>query len=218
MIFLIPVPKPFQIKITQRFGENPALYPTTHGHNGLDYGIPEDTQILAAAAGQVISAGIDAATAANPHVGYGYNVRIQHDGFSTIYGHLRADGVLVKTGDVVQMGQTIGRSGNTGMSTGPHLHFEVRTGPALTNAVDPYPWLIDSIPPEMGLFEVCVTNWGDHLNVRTAPNRSSSVVKTLRKNDQIKIYDVGGADAWLRTPDGWIKHGDDNGAYVKIVT
>ena len=64
MILLIPVPKPYQAKITQRYGENPALYPTTHGHNGLDYGIPEDTQILAAAAGQVIGAGIDAATAA----------------------------------------------------------------------------------------------------------------------------------------------------------
>ena len=65
-----------------------------------------------------------AATAHNPKEGYGYHVRILHpDDSRTIYAHLQEGGLLVATGQNVRMGDVIGKSGNTGRSSGPHLHF-----------------------------------------------------------------------------------------------
>ncbi|AOB32456.1 hypothetical protein AKI39_19600 [Bordetella sp. H567] len=86
-------------------------------HDGLDFAAPRGTPILAAAGGVVLAAGADA--------GYGQRVDIDHgDGLTSRYAH--ASEVLVKAGDLVERGQLIARVGSSGVSTGPHLHFEVR--------------------------------------------------------------------------------------------
>lgn len=94
-----------------------------HGHNGVDYGAPRGTAIYAAADGVVKIANY---RAGNPWFGgYGNYIMIEHsNGTQTLYAHLSA--VNVSVGDAVSKGQTIGKVGNTGRSTGSHLHFEVR--------------------------------------------------------------------------------------------
>ena len=94
-----------------------------HGFNGVDFGVPIGTPVYAAAAGKVIV--VKGANAWNG--GYGNYVVIEHDnGTQTLYAH--NDKNMVSVGDVVTQGHTIALSGNTGRSTGPHLHFEVRGG------------------------------------------------------------------------------------------
>jgi LysM repeat protein len=91
-----------------------------HGYNGVDIGTPVGTPIMAAAGGTVIIA-----KSSGYNGGYGEYVVIQHpNGTQTVYGHLSA--VYVSPGQHVEQGEVIGHSGNTGKSTGPHLHFEVR--------------------------------------------------------------------------------------------
>lgn len=90
-----------------------------HGYNGVDLAAPIGTNILAAAGGQVIIA------ANGWNGGYGNYIVLKHpNGTQTVYGHL--SGILVSPGQSVAQGQVIGFLGNTGRSTGPHLHFEVR--------------------------------------------------------------------------------------------
>jgi murein DD-endopeptidase MepM/ murein hydrolase activator NlpD len=91
-----------------------------HGYNGVDYGMPVGTPLYASAAGKVI---ISKSSGWNG--GYGDYVVIQHpNSTQTVYGHMSS--VLVSVGQTVVQGQLIGYSGNTGKSTGPHLHFEIR--------------------------------------------------------------------------------------------
>lgn len=91
-----------------------------HGYNAIDFGVKVGTPILASASGQVI---ISRSSGWNS--GYGQYVVISHyNGTQTLYGHLSEN--LVSEGDTVFQGQIIGLSGNTGKSTGPHLHFEIR--------------------------------------------------------------------------------------------
>lgn len=91
-----------------------------HGYNGIDIGTHVGTTIYAAAAGQVIIA-----KSSGWNTGYGKYIVISHyNGTQTVYGHLSE--VLVSPGQLVAQGEVIGLSGNTGKSTGPHLHFEVR--------------------------------------------------------------------------------------------
>jgi murein DD-endopeptidase MepM/ murein hydrolase activator NlpD len=101
-------------------------------HTGVDFPVPTGTSVKAVAAGQVVSAGWGGS--------FGYQVVIRHaDGRYTQYGHLSA--ISVKAGQSVVSGRRIGRSGSTGNSTGPHLHFEVRTGPGFGSDIDPVAYL-----------------------------------------------------------------------------
>jgi murein DD-endopeptidase MepM/ murein hydrolase activator NlpD len=106
-------------KISSGFGMR--YHPLLHRkrfHDGFDIAKPWGTPVLPARSGKVVEAGWTE--------GYGMLIVIRHaDGATTRYGHLSK--ILVKVGDVVQRGKTlIGRVGSTGLSTGPHLHFEVR--------------------------------------------------------------------------------------------
>jgi len=88
-------------------------------HDGIDLSAPEGTPIGAAAAGAVIYAG--------EQNGYGSIIILRHEaGLVTLYAHCSA--LLVEEGAQVKAGQAIARVGQTGRSTGPHLHFEVREG------------------------------------------------------------------------------------------
>lgn len=88
-------------------------------HRGIDIAAPQGTPVLAAMAGHVVSAGWAG--------GHGYRVQLAHpSGAKTSYSHLSS--VAVSPGRVVPAGVVIGSVGSTGLSTGPHLHFEVRRG------------------------------------------------------------------------------------------
>lgn len=91
-----------------------------HGYNGIDIGAPSGTPIYASAGGTVV-----VARAGGYNGGYGSYVVIQHsNGTQTLYAHMSA--VLTSAGATVEKGEAVGRVGNTGKSTGNHLHFEVR--------------------------------------------------------------------------------------------
>lgn len=91
-----------------------------HGHNGVDIAATPGTPILAAATGRVIVAKVGGYNG-----GYGNMIIMTHaNGVQTVYAHLRS--VYVSTGQTINQGEQIGEVGNTGRSTGPHLHFEVR--------------------------------------------------------------------------------------------
>nr|WP_240939982.1 M23 family metallopeptidase [Planosporangium flavigriseum] len=86
-------------------------------HPGTDLAVPVGTPLYAANAGTVILARWNG--------GYGYSVQIQHDdGVVSIYGH--ASKLICKEGTRVAAGELVALSGNSGYSTGPHLHFELR--------------------------------------------------------------------------------------------
>jgi murein DD-endopeptidase MepM/ murein hydrolase activator NlpD len=88
-------------------------------HPGVDLTAVEGTRYFSVAEGTVILARYNG--------GYGYNVMVQHaDGVVVVYGH--SSKLLVKEGQHVVAGQLLGLTGNTGFSTGPHLHFEIRVG------------------------------------------------------------------------------------------
>ena len=121
MTMRLQCPVPSGTIITQKFGENSGSYQyicrADKSHNGVDYGVGLGTPIQAAADGKVEKAGQD-------KTGYGIFVKLVHaDGSSTIYAHLQE--AKVREGYQVKAGQTIGLSGSTGNSTGPHLHFEL---------------------------------------------------------------------------------------------
>ena len=98
-------------------------------HEGIDLAVGNGTPVVASAAGTVIVAGWTG--------GYGNLVVVDHgNGIATAYGHNTS--VTVGPGQSVAQGQLIAYSGNTGHSTGPHVHFEVRLGGA---AVDPMGYL-----------------------------------------------------------------------------
>ncbi len=110
--------------ITSRFG-----YRWGRLHAGTDVGVPTGTTVRASRAGQVTVAGWLG--------GYGNCVMIDHgDGVTTVYGHLSE--VTVSVGEYVDQGERVALSGNTGRSTGPHLHFEIRINGV---CVDPEPYL-----------------------------------------------------------------------------
>ena len=104
-------------RLSSRFGRRsaPTRGASTY-HKGIDWATPTGTAVMASSTGTVVRAGWGS--------GYGYVVYINHaDGRQTRYGHLSK--VLVSNGQTVTQGQKIALSGNTGVSTGPHIHFEI---------------------------------------------------------------------------------------------
>ncbi len=115
-------------RLTSNFGRRkaPTRGASTY-HKGVDWATPVGTAVMASSTGTVAKAGWGS--------GYGYVVYINHaDGRQTRYGHLSK--VLVSQGQTVTQGQKIALSGNTGVSTGPHVHFEVLINGSQVNPFD----------------------------------------------------------------------------------
>ena len=113
--------------IGQLWGENSGFYARFNydgvpllGHNGVDFSTPVGTPLLATDEGVVLRAGFEAG-------GFGNYVLLSHAWGESIYAHL--DSIGVSVGQRLARGQELGRSGNTGGSTGPHLHFAIRVNP-----------------------------------------------------------------------------------------
>lgn len=116
--------------ITSNFGKRGNGF-----HYGVDLGVPIGSPVYAYKSGKVLEANYQPG-------GFGYNVRLDHGGgLYTIYGHLSK--FAVREGQQVSQGQQIAASGNSGNSTGPHLHYEVRKGSAYGTqyAVNPMSYL-----------------------------------------------------------------------------
>jgi hypothetical protein len=134
-----PIQDPSFRIVSQIFGVNPEVYARfgLKGHNGIDFAVPTGLPICAVAPG-------DVAEVWNDPAGYGLYVKLIHPWGQTVYAHLSAQKVAV--GTQVAAGDIVGFSGNTGFSTGPHLHLGIRVNPFTRGApfdgyTDPAPYL-----------------------------------------------------------------------------
>lgn len=126
-IGVIAVPIQANYTLSARYGQRGGLW-SQGWHTGLDFRVKSGTSVVAAANGTVIASGWGGA--------YGYRIEIDHgNGYVTAYNHLSK---IEVTGGKVAAGQEIGKSGSTGNTTGPHLHFEVTKDGEFMN---PSAWL-----------------------------------------------------------------------------
>lgn len=145
LLNIIPNGLPAQFeRVNSDFGQR--VHPVTKKrslHAGVDLKMKKGTPVYVTADGVVESAGTDTKG------GFGKIIRVQHSfGFRTYYAHLNK--ILVKPGEYVVKGQQIAESGNSGRSTGPHLHYEVRK---LWTPLDPAPFMSWSFENYEPLFE-----------------------------------------------------------------
>ena len=179
--------KPFNgnYPVTQHFGDT---FTDPKGHKGIDYALPLGTPVLAAADGIVEKAGVDS-------TGYGNVIIIRHlwnDG--TVYAHLRNWSVQV--GQKVKAGEIIGYSGNTGNSTGPHLHFEYRTVcNDYKSAIDPEIFMKTSSqnqnPEPVGAVSFGrVRVIADYVAIRNSPGITSTVLTRAKRGDVLLSTDT----------------------------
>ena len=106
---------PVKGKITSTYGEREETEIVSATHQGIDIGVNEGTTIVAAMAGTV--------SLVSDEGEYGTHIKITNKDITTIYAHCSE--ILVKEGEEIKKGQKIALSGNTGRTTGPHLHFEI---------------------------------------------------------------------------------------------
>ncbi|MET7701306.1 M23 family metallopeptidase [Streptomyces sp. NPDC005485] len=122
-------------KLSASFAQAGSMWSSTH--SGQDFAVATGTQVVAAHGGTVVKAG---GNGAGDGSAYGNAIVIRHgNGTYSQYAHLSR--IDVRVGQVVATGQHIARSGSTGNSSGPHLHFEIRTTANFGSAVDPVAFL-----------------------------------------------------------------------------
>jgi len=172
--------------ISQGFGLNPQAYPSSKGHNGIDWATPVGSNVYAMEDG-IVQVSEDR----KEKVGYGRQIRIRHDEGLSIYGHLSKR--LVQVGDSVVAGQLIGLTGGarddpySGNSTGAHLHAEYRLNSGAPqvpggynyNAINIYPLLVSKKGEEKVLYklEVIINN----LAVRRGPANTFQGIRNTGK-------------------------------------
>ncbi len=203
---------PVQGRITSGFG--PRNIPGLEGfHAGVDIAVPEGTPVMASADGVVVAAG--------EHGDYGMTVRISHGaGMETLYGHNSL--LLVEPGERVRAGQVIALSGNTGHSTGPHLHFEVRID---GRPVDPAPYLADKTPslgglPFGGLIATTAARYGLDPALLAAVVKAESgfnpwAVSPAGAKGLMQLMDATGATMGVADPFDPIQNLDGGARYLR---
>jgi murein DD-endopeptidase MepM/ murein hydrolase activator NlpD len=168
---------PIASGVTAAYGEKGSMWAGTNGtHKGTDYAVPIGTPVTSWKEGVVSNETLDS--------GYGTAIMIEHaDGYQSIYAHLSSK--EVKAGDSIKAGQRIGKSGDTGNVTGPHLHFELRDGK--NNPVDPNN--STSVSSFLGMeyaSAVVSPSASDILNTNTASkSKNSSVGTTMSINGPV---------------------------------
>ncbi|MFI1947492.1 M23 family metallopeptidase [Streptomyces virginiae] len=121
--------------LSATFGKGGNMW--SHKHSGQDFAVPVGTPVKAAAAGTVVKAGPNGG---GDGPAYGNAIVIKHaNNTYSQYAHLSK--IQIKIGQKVKASQRIALSGNTGNSSGPHLHFEIRTTPNYGSAVNPVAFL-----------------------------------------------------------------------------
>ncbi|MFJ6798489.1 M23 family metallopeptidase [Streptomyces sp. NPDC091268] len=121
--------------LSATFGKGGSMW--SHKHSGQDFAVPVGTAVAAASGGTVVKAGPNGG---GDGPAYGNAIVIKHaNNTYSQYAHLSK--IKVRIGQKVSKGQQIALSGNTGNSSGPHLHFEIRTTPNYGSAVNPVAFL-----------------------------------------------------------------------------
>jgi len=227
--------------ITQLFGENPEFYKRWGyaGHNGIDWGIPTGTPIVAAADGTVDKVDFE-------NGGYGNFVKMSHmDGdtkYYTYYAHLHS--TSVKAGQKISTGTVVGLSNNTGASTGPHLHFGIKIdgqNPAYKGYLDPMPYLTGTATPtspttpgtdstpdapvvpgaivgaiDLPNVELEVTY--DGVNVRSGPGVEYTILEQLEVGTKIQGTRMHSWSAWAEfEPGQWCAMTFNLVDYMKVI-
>lgn len=148
-------------------------YPSGKKHTGIDFGISQGTPVGAAVSGTVAQVNDSGSK------GYGRHVIVQGDnGKWFVYGHLSQP--KVSKGQHVEAGNLIGLSGNTGNSTGPHLHFEARNNSRYGSDISPYPYLTN------GLFSPNGQASGNLVQANTTANSEDDTKTDLNKQAGIR--------------------------------
>lgn len=147
IVYLLPLQQP-RSRVEQGFGGR-FSHDDEQNRYALDFSADIGTPVLAARAGTVMQVESDFSKAGLSREKYGGRanlVRILHDdGSMALYAHLATDGVLVRVGQQVRAGQRIGLSGNTGFTTGPHLHFAVQVNRGMR--LVSIPFRMQGVPP-----------------------------------------------------------------------
>jgi len=142
MLASIPAIQPVSNKNLSRLASGygyriDPIYKTSKMHSGLDFAAPRGTEIYATGDAEVVDVN-------RSHRGYGNYIILEHGfGYETMYAHLSA--IKVKRGEQVNRGEVIGEMGNTGKSTGTHLHYEVHKD---DKKVDPINYFFNDLTPE----------------------------------------------------------------------
>ena len=231
--------------ITQNFGENPDFYKKWGyaGHNGVDFGIPNGTPIMAAADGTVDKVGFE-------DNGYGNFVKMSHtDGatkFFTYYAHLQSTSVT--NGQKISAGTIIGLSNNTGASTGAHLHFGIKIdgqNPAFKGYLDPMPYITGTVatpPPApvpgggvsspapqapvtpgaiVGAVDLPNLNFEvifEGVNVRSGPGVEYAILEQLKTGTKLKGTRLHSWSAWVEfEPGKWCAVTFNLEAFIKVI-
>ena len=208
--------------ITQKFGEDPEFYKKVSkgflpGHEGIDLKAPFGSPYFAVAPGMVIR--VSDRNFEGKESPYGWHVVVDHgSGYSTLYAHA-APNILVKVGDKVAAGQILAHSGNTGNTSGPHLHLTLKKkGSSLpgwpSEYVDPGPFLeplFNVIQPPMGnlmegyLYGRSMDMRGNQnaiaqldLNMREKPSSDSDLVATVPAGSTVRLLSATPENGYYR--------------------
>ena len=169
-------------------------YPSGKRHKGVDFGFPMNTPIGSTVDG-IVSYVRDSGSS-----GYGRHVLVHgNDGRYYLYGHM--SNPMVSAGQQVVSGQLLGYSGNTGNSTGPHLHYEVRNSASYGSDIDPYPYINSSL---WSIGTSSPMPAGSIAGSTEAPTASSSMPIATRRalpSDFSNTTGTGGSEAIIDSND-----------------